>query len=68
MKNFLLLWTGCFIERGQKFSQNSKMKISTDSSKKYMLYEFRLEQPLQVFELNLIMIITKKSTSDKCSR
>ena len=48
-----------FSETGHKFSQIYQMKTTNISKKRYMNYEDYIKQPMQMFGMNLNLIISK---------
>ena len=59
MKNYLKHHICQVISRGRKFSHISKLKIKTISNVSYMKYKYYLNQPKQLIERRLNMIIAK---------
>ena len=59
LKRFSLNWVEYFSERGHKFFHIYKMNFQTFSNKKYMTFECYIEQPMQMVEMNLNMIIAE---------
>ena len=56
LKKFLIHWIDFFTEARHEYSQIYEMNITTVSNKRYMTYEYSIEQPMQLVELNLNMI------------
>ena len=59
LKRFLLFWFQYYCDRGYKFSHIYEINITTISNERFMSYEIYRRQPMQMVELNLIMIASK---------
>ena len=60
LRKFLLNFIEYFCERGHKFPQTYEMNITILSNKRYMTNECYIQQPMQMVEFNLNMIISPK--------
>ena len=59
LKLFLVIWVENFCERGYKFCHIYEMNTTTIRNKRYMYFEYNIEQPMHTVELKLNKIIDK---------
>ena len=59
LKIFLIYWIDKFTRRGYKLLHINEMNIITINDKRNMTYEHFIEQPMQMVEIKLEMILSK---------